>query len=282
MSGQLPSAILLCGKGRIAVDALHFTVSSLVTLGLQIPIFACPNADDKGHDTWYPSFLRLAKLLDVPVLSQPSELASDANLLLVSLEYDKIIRVEGFASKRLYNLHFSKLPKYRGVYTSIWPILNGETETGVTLHVLDAGIDSGDVIAQKVFDLPPLMNARQLYDEYMNHAMVLYRSWFARLLYGDIQPVPQVHDEATYYSRKSLSLSIEANISLELSAEEIVCRVRAFYFPEYQTARLQGRGVRQAWIVGASPLLVGSKLLENAHGGVYVAGDGQAVELLWV
>jgi methionyl-tRNA formyltransferase len=51
------------------------------------------------------------------------------------------------------NIHSSLLPKYRGRAPVNWAILNGETELGATLHVIDAGIDSGDVVFQERFDL---------------------------------------------------------------------------------------------------------------------------------
>src|SRR5690606_13123102 len=88
------------------------------------------------------------------------------NLLFLSLEYDRIIRPEIFKSSKLYNLHFSLLPAYKGVFTSILPILNGERQTGVTLHKIDNGIDTGDIIFQKNIDITEDINSLQLYKRY--------------------------------------------------------------------------------------------------------------------
>lgn len=51
------------------------------------------------------------------------------------------------------NLHPSLLPKYRGVHPLSWALIDGETETGVTAHVIDQGIDSGPVLVQKSFPI---------------------------------------------------------------------------------------------------------------------------------
>ena len=84
------------------------------------------------------------------------------DLLFMSVEYDRIIKPALFASSRLYNVHFSLLPKYRGCNTAVWPILNGEAEHGVTLHEIDAGIDSGPIVAQRSFPIDG-MTSRQSY-----------------------------------------------------------------------------------------------------------------------
>src|ERR1019366_6722518 len=136
------SLIALCGKNRIAVSALSYTLHALSAWGLDIPVVVCPNRDDSGCDTWQPSMARAAVLLGIETKSV-QELEGDAGMLLISLEFDRIIKTGRFASKRLYNMHFSNLPKYRGVFTSIWPILNGETEAGVTLHEICDQVDAG-------------------------------------------------------------------------------------------------------------------------------------------
>ena len=73
------------------------------------------------------------------------------NLIFISIHYDKIIKIENFKTKNLYNFHFSLLPKYKGMHTGAHPIINGENYSGVTLHKIDNGIDTGDVIDQIKF-----------------------------------------------------------------------------------------------------------------------------------
>lgn len=62
-----------------------------------------------------------------------------------------IIKPHIFESPRIgtFNLHFSKLPEYRGIHPVSWAIINGEKSTGVTVHKIDYGIDTGDIILQR-------------------------------------------------------------------------------------------------------------------------------------
>jgi len=53
------------------------------------------------------------------------------------------------------NIHGSLLPRYRGRTPHVWAIINGETETGVTVHVMDEGVDTGPIIAQEKIPIGP-------------------------------------------------------------------------------------------------------------------------------
>ena len=120
--------------------------------------------------------------------------------LFFSLEFDTLIRVHRFASRRLFNFHFSKLPKYRGMYTAAHPILNGETDSGVTLHLMDDGIDTGDII--DVWDVPigPDDTVRDLYFNNLAAAKALFAKNVERLVAGDFIARPQPLAGATYLS----------------------------------------------------------------------------------
>ena len=53
------------------------------------------------------------------------------------------------------NVHASLLPKYRGAAPIQWAIINGETETGVTTMMMDAGLDTGDMLIKRKVEIPP-------------------------------------------------------------------------------------------------------------------------------
>ncbi len=70
--------------------------------------------------------------------------------LIVSVACPKIIKnnlIKNFENK-IINIHGSLLPNYRGMLPSFWVLLNGETETGVTVHYINDKIDDGDIIDQ--------------------------------------------------------------------------------------------------------------------------------------
>jgi methionyl-tRNA formyltransferase len=243
-------------------------------------VAACPNADDKGYDTWQESLTRAARLLGVQVV-RTAEIEGISDLILVSLEYDRILDVARFRSRRLYNIHFSALPKYRGVFTSIWPLLNGEKEVGVTLHVMDPGVDSGNIVAQRLFGVVEHATARQLYEQYNDEGLTLFREWLPTLVSTIPLGTAQDHDASVTYDRRSLDLS-RVELSFDGEAASICTFVRAFSFPEYQRPTVRGRGVRAcALLPGNTDAPAGSVLHETGFSSSFASGDGRIVEITW-
>ena len=70
------------------------------------------------------------------------------NLIFISIEYENIINTNKFLSTELFNFHFSLLPKFRGCHTNFYQIYFGEKKSGVTLHKIDNGIDTGAIISK--------------------------------------------------------------------------------------------------------------------------------------
>jgi methionyl-tRNA formyltransferase len=71
--------------------------------------------------------------------------------LLISAHFQKIINKDIIAIPQLgcLNLHPSLLPFYRGMAPQHWPIINGERKTGITVHFIDEGVDTGNIVLQK-------------------------------------------------------------------------------------------------------------------------------------
>lgn len=94
------------------------------------------------------SFKRISNFNDDSFKEEFNQLEPD---LLVICHFQKLIdktliNIPKFGS---INLHPSLLPFYRGMSPQHWPIINGDKETGVTVHFVDEGIDTGDIIIQK-------------------------------------------------------------------------------------------------------------------------------------
>ncbi len=272
--------VLICGRGRVAVDVLQYAVARQAAGFDDVRLLACPSRGDAGVDTWQPSLVAAAQALGVPLVDI-QKFRDEPDLLLLSLEYDRIIDTEAFASTRLYNIHFSALPAYRGVYTSIWPILNGEAESGVTLHAIDPGVDTGAIVAQQRFPLAATETARTLFERLHTEATSLVTAWLPGLIAGEIETTPQTENGASLYRRSGLDLERARVLDLSQSAQEMDRRVRAFYFPEYQTATFHGQGVRACRDTGqtAAP---GRVLVETSRSAIVSAQDGRVVELVWV
>ena len=114
---------------------------------------------------------RLAEERGIPVLT-PSELDSAAQALITAFEatyavvvaYGKIFPEELIAAFPLgvLNVHYSLLPKYRGATPMETALLNGESETGVTIQKMVRKLDAGDILAQEELAIAPDDTAREL------------------------------------------------------------------------------------------------------------------------
>jgi methionyl-tRNA formyltransferase len=166
--------------------------------------------------------------------------------IFLSLEYHRLIDPTKFLDAELFNVHFSKLPAYRGMFTSAIPIINAELESGVTLHKIDSGIDTGDIIDQLSFPIDSEDTAKTLYFKYLRYSKkLLDRNIFA-IVNGLTTASPQPSTNASYYSVKSIDYK-NLKVNLRATAEQIRNQIRAFNFPEYQVPKVHG-----FWVNGAT------------------------------
>jgi methionyl-tRNA formyltransferase len=228
------TTICIAGKTRLAVEALKYVVNQFP----DCDICCIPNTTDSGVDTWQPSLLKAARDLSVPRVAL-DDIYDIEDLLFISLEFGELVKPHRFKSRKLYNIHFSQLPKYKGMYTSAHPLLSGESESGVTLHLIDAGIDTGNIIDRRSFDISLSDTSRDLYLRCLDEAVELFRSNINGMLNGTISSVPQSFRNSSYYSRKSIDYS-RLCIDCEKTAFEVHNQFRAFTFREFQMPEYHG------------------------------------------
>ena len=101
--------ICIAGKNNIAVEILLY----LVELGINKEnIYVTLNETDDGKDNWQRSLLKKANELNIKVNTLEDSYCID-NLLFISLEFDRIVNPNKFKTDKLFNIHFSLLPKYK-------------------------------------------------------------------------------------------------------------------------------------------------------------------------
>lgn len=123
------------------------------------------------------------------------------------------------------NLHGSILPRYRGAAPIQRAILNGDSETGVTLMQMDKGMDTGDIIAISTTPIGAEETAGQLTPRLAALAAVLAAEWGPKLAYGDYLRVPQDDSLATLAPKVERG---EARLDVNRSAMNEFNRYRAF------------------------------------------------------
>jgi len=227
--------ICIAGKNDIACRVLRWAKREK-NLDLCVVI----NQDDTGVNTWQDSLLREAEELGVEVVAL-DELYNLKDLIFISVEFDKIIRPSKFKTRLLYNIHFSLLPKHRGVSTSIWALLEGDENAGVTFHQIDKGIDTGDIVEQASFSIPKSYNARDLYFRLMAEGELLVKKKIIALVSGQTRLATSKQDESlsSCHYRKDIDFS-DVESFIKWSPEGVINYLRAFDFFEYQEPTING------------------------------------------
>ncbi len=231
--------ICVSGKNDIAVNAVKYLIDELHIDKKNLRIIT--NKTDDGVDSWQPSFKKFAKDNGIQEVLQ-KDVFDIENLIFISLEFDRIIKPEKYKTKQIYNMHFSLLPAYKGMYTAVLPLINGETKSGVTFHYIDAGIDTGDIIKQKIYDIELTDTARDIYFKNLKYSFELFKEVIKDVLDNNVKSYPQSNIGASYYSKQSIDFS-KIQIDYNKTAFEIYNQLRAFIFPEYQLPKINGKEV---------------------------------------
>lgn len=176
-------------------------------------------AGQLGLPTLTPARLRAA-----PAIAQLSDLAPE---LLVLADYGQIVPAELLAlpPHGALNLHPSLLPRHRGASPIAAAILAGDAETGVSLMQMDAGLDTGPLIAQRRLALAGHETAPELERRLAQLAAELLAGSLAAWLAGELQAQPQPAEGASL--SRPLRRS-DGRLDPARSARELERRVRAY------------------------------------------------------
>lgn len=114
--------------------------------------------------------------------------------LFVSMSFNQIFRsrIRNLPNLKTINCHAGKLPFYRGRNILNWALINDEKEFGITVHYMDEGIDTGDIILQEIYQITDLDDYGTLLDRaYDGCADVLYRA-IQMIQDGEVEVIRQV------------------------------------------------------------------------------------------
>jgi len=219
------------------------TLRALVQAGIR-PQLVIPNPDDDGKNGLHESLILEAQKHNLPLLTgvkirdaQTIEaIQSLKPELIFCIGATQIIPKEVLDIPKLgtVNLHPALLPKYRGRYSTVHALFNGETHTGVTLHFMDSGIDSGPIISQVRYKITADDTGKTLYDKFTWEGTRLISDFIRDWKDGkEIRATPQNEGEATYYPK---GLPNGGEIDWTWSGEQILRFIRAMTFPPYPSA----------------------------------------------
>lgn len=187
-------------------------IEALLAAGYEISaIFT--HTDNPGEKAFYGSVARLAAERGIPVyapddvnhplwVERIAQLSPDVifSFYYRHLIHDKILQL---APAGAFNLHGSLLPKYRGRAPLNWVLVNGETETGVTLHRMVKRADAGAIVAQLRIAIAPDDIAITLHHKLCHAARQLLEQTLPAIKDGNILEIAQCENEATCFGRRT-------------------------------------------------------------------------------
>ncbi|MCW5878321.1 MAG: methionyl-tRNA formyltransferase [Anaerolineales bacterium] len=189
----------------------------------------------RGRQLAPPPVKELALQLGIPVI-QPERLREPAAMqqlqawapdVIVVAAFGQILRqaVLDLPPHGCINVHASLLPRWRGASPIQAAILHGDTQTGVTIMRMDAGLDTGPILSQRAIPIQPEDTAGTLSDKLAGLGAELLAETLPGYLAGGVLPQPQPQEGVTVVS---LLNKADGELDPTQPAEALARRVRAF------------------------------------------------------
>jgi UDP-4-amino-4-deoxy-L-arabinose formyltransferase/UDP-glucuronic acid dehydrogenase (UDP-4-keto-hexauronic acid decarboxylating) len=284
--------------GCIGIQALlrnGFEISAVFT-----------HLDDPRETIWFDSVAELAASLNIPIfapddINHPMWIRKIRELqpdILFSFYYRRMVgpSILEIPPAGCLNLHGSLLPKYRGRCPINWVLVNGEKESGVTLHYMTSRPDDGDIVCQKKVEISDSDTALTLYRKIAKVSDGILDEILVQLKEGTAPRYPQDHSKATYYGGRRPD---DGEIDWNQTAREVRNLVRAVTRPYpgafsymgdrkclfWTVTEKAGKDVSPGTVISTDPFLIacGKKAVQvdfgQNEGGVYMTGPQLALEL---
>lgn len=187
----------------------------------------------RGHKISPPPVKEIASELNIPVW-QPSSLKNQESVnyikkfkpdLIVVVAYGKILpkAILDIPTVAPLNVHFSLLPKYRGAAPVQWALIQGETETGVTIMKMNEKMDAGDILLYEKVKIEPDDTTESLYDKLIPIGLHLLERTLQLLKNRKANFKPQEENMATY---APMLKKEDGKLNWRMSAQEVYNRIR--------------------------------------------------------
>jgi methionyl-tRNA formyltransferase len=267
-------------------------LKALLHAGIQIDLVVT-HQDDPNENVWFGSVAKLCEEQKIPCITpnanqlidlipQIQKLAPD---YLFSFYYRHMIPAELLACAKIaaLNMHGSLLPKYRGRAPVNWAILHGETQTGATLHIMEAKPDAGDIVGQSAVSIDANETATDVFSKVSQAAVRVMNQVLPDLVQGHVPRKPNLLAEGSYFGGRKPA---DGQILWQQTAKQVHDLVRAVA-PPYPGAFTDWQG-RRMIVARTSPegpfpaqldlQTQGIQVVDNQIFGV--CGDQRAVAIL--
>src|SRR5580693_8057868 len=213
----------------------HACMEALLKMGAPISALFT-HRDDANEEIWWRSCADLAAEHGVPVYFDESSESARSKIgalnpsIIYSFSYRHLIpeTVLELAPLGAYNLHPSLLPSYRGRAPVNWVLVNGERETGITLHHMVARADAGDIVGQRAVAIDDSDNALTLYHKLVPLGVELIDELHPKIVAGTAPRRKMDIAKGSYFGRRRPD---DGRIDWRWPARRIFNLVRAVTHP---------------------------------------------------
>ncbi|MGQ4554921.1 formyltransferase family protein [Halobellus sp. GM3] len=151
------------------------------------------------------------------------------------------------------NVHPGYLPQGRGYYPNVWSIVEN-LPAGGTVHYMDTGIDTGDIIARKRVEKQFSDDAKSLYERIERTSVRLFKQAWPEIESGDVTATEQSDDKAIYHRKSDFKDLCQINPSETHTAREFLNVLRALTFPPHENAMLEMDGKQYTIEIDITPV----------------------------
>lgn len=221
--------IVLMGFHQLICDILRYVENNTTSKVIAI----IPERREK-EIKWYDDIGEVAKEYRIPIITEEDLRKMDFDILLCG-DYHHILKKEIFYRAKIgsFNIHGSLLPEYRGVAPYIRAVCNDEKEVGVTLHEIDEGVDTGDIVAQRKFEVDEFDTIKDVIIKHTKLGLECFEEFLNSIRYDDKQ------DTYVYPKRKqpkgepwqNWNYEKDGELSLDESARDFFNTVRMLNYP---------------------------------------------------
>lgn len=139
------------------------------------------------------------------------------------------------------NLHPAYLPYNRGANPNVWSIIE-DTPAGVTLHYMDSGVDTGDIVARREVKTDFSDTGKDLHHRLEDAQVELFKNIWSKVAAGDLSLTKQEENAGTYHKTDDFESICELDGDEEIRIKDLLDRLRALTFPPYDNARIDVDG----------------------------------------
>jgi methionyl-tRNA formyltransferase len=205
-----------------------------------------PRRRKYGHEIIHSAQVSPAHVFDGSQLHQPEVLRAIEALqaeTALSVFFGYILRPDflDLYSDGVINLHPAYLPYNRGAHPNIWSIVD-RTPAGVTLHYVDADVDTGDIIARRRVSIEPVDTGETLYRKLEQACLQLLKETWPLISSRRATAVPQDRRKGTYHRTRDVERIDTIDLDRTYKGRELIDVIRARTFPPYAGAYFMHQG----------------------------------------